>query len=230
MLIPVLAVFISCSARIDGEFREGGSVELTLNTALLPRMVSLIQSIHDFMGETPGGPILDSSSISQSLSAQPGVKAVSLKNSGPSAMDGTISVSKVDDFLAAEDSKTRFVTYTEGREPGTSSIVIALDKSSAPEVISRLSPEAEEYLSALMAPVILGETSTRHEYLTLISLVYGRPMADEIAGSRLKVSIEFPRTVAAVKGGSSSGKLAEFDVPIVDILVLEQPLRYEVSW
>jgi hypothetical protein len=88
----------------------------------------------------------------------------------------------------------------------------------------------EEYLSALMAPVVLGEYMSSGEYLSLISMVYGRPLADEIAEARIKASIEFPRPVTSVSGGSSSGKRAEFDIPLLDILVLERPLRYEVYW
>ena len=230
LILPLFLAFFSCSARIDGEFREGGAVDVTLKTSLEPRMIALILSLRGFMGESANDPILDSQSMSKSMGEQPGVRAVSLKNTSSSAMEGTISISKVDDFLAAAGSKTRLITYTEGREAGSSSIVIALDKESAPEIISRLSPEAEEYLGALMAPVILGESSTKQEYLFLLSMVYGRPLADEISGSRLKVGIEFPRAVKAVRGGIASGRRAEFDVPIIDILVLEQPLRYEVNW
>ena len=193
-------------------------------------MVSLIRTLRGFMGENDNEPILDGSSIGQSMAVSPGVQAVSFRNTSPSALDGVISISKVDDFLTVGGSKTRLVTYTEGKQAGTSSIIIALDRDSAPEIIARLSPEAEEYLSALMAPAVLGETITRREYLSLISAVYGRPLADEIASARLKVSIEFPRPLTAIRGGNASGNRAEFDVPIVDILVLEQPLRYELSW
>ena len=128
------------------------------------------------------------------------------------------------------NTKGRFITYSEGREPGTSSIVIVLDKVSAPELISRLSPEVEDYLSALMAPVVTGEICTRQEYLDLTASVYGRPLANEINAARIRAFIEFPRPITAVKGGTAAGKRAEFEVPLVDILVLELPLRYEVNW
>ena len=230
MLLPLFLTFFSCTAGIEGEFKEGGEVNLTLKTALGPRMIALIRSLRGFMGEDGNEPILDGLAISQSIAASPGARAVRLVNTGPSALDGIISISKVDDFLSAGASKTRFISYTEGREAGTSSVVILIDRNSAPEIISRLSSEVEEYLSALMAPVVLGETSTRREYLQLITSVYGRPLADEIAAARLKASIEFPRPVKTAAGGNIVGRKVEFDVPIVDILVLEKPLRYELSW
>jgi len=63
-----------------------------------------------------------------------------------------------------------------------------------------------------------------------LALVYGRPLADEIAAARIWAIIEFPRPLVSVKGGSSAGNRAEFNISLADLLVLEQPLRYEVIW
>ena len=230
LLFPLLFICFSCSASINGELKEGGEVDLFLKTALQPRMISLIQSLRNFMGEADDAPILDGRSISLSIAASAGVRAVSLANTSPTALTGTISISKDDEFLTSGGGAARLATYTEGQASGTSSLVIFLDKASAPEIISRLSEEVEEYLSALMAPAVIGENSTKEEYLRLISMVYGRALADEISAARLKVTIDFPRTITSIQGGTTSGRRAEFDVPILDILVLEQPLRYEVLW
>jgi hypothetical protein len=162
------------------------------------------------------------------MASAPGTGSVLLKNTGPSALEGNITIANVSNFLFSRGDDSRFITYSEGQE--RSSIVISLDRNSAPDLISRLSPEVEEYLSALMAPVVLGEKSTRQEYLDLVSMVYGRPLANEIAAARIRTFIEFPRQVREVKGGLFSGRRAEFDVSLLDILVLETPLRYEVSW
>jgi hypothetical protein len=229
-LIPLLALFFSCSARIDGVVREGGGAELSLKMSLEPRTTALIRSLQGFMGEATGAAILDGAAIGRSMAAAPGIRSISLINTGPAALEGTISISNVGDFLSAGAGQAKFITYTEGRSAGASSITIVLNRISAPALISRLSPEAGEYLEALMAPVVLGESSTRQEYLGLVSLVYGRALADEIAAARIRASIEFPRPLAAVRGGIASGRFAEFDIPLVDLLVLEQPLTYEISW
>ena len=230
--LSLLALFFSCSARIDGVVREGGAAELKLQTAMEPRTSALIRSFRGFMGEASDAPVLDGRAISLSMAAAPGVRSVSLVNTGPEAMDGVISISNVGDFLASgvaiNDAGTRFITFTEGLQ--ASSIVISLDRNSAPELIARLSPEVEEYLMALMAPAVIGEPDTRPEYIALISAVYGRPLANEISEAKIRASIEFPRSIKTIRGGTSIGRRAEFEVPLLDILVLEQTLRYEVSW
>ena len=230
ILFLLLLAFSSCAARIDGELREGGAAELKLTSSLQPRMIGLIRSLRGFLGDSGDTSVLDGASISRSLALSPGIHSVALKNTDSSSLEGTISVSKIGDFLQSGGSKSRFITYTEGGEAGASSIVVYMDRDSVPGIISQLSSEAEEYLSALMAPAVLGDTSTKQEYLEIVRAVYGRPLADEIAASRIKAYIDFPRTVTMVHGGVASGKRAEFDISVLDILVLEQPLSYEVKW
>jgi hypothetical protein len=227
-LIPLLALFFSCAARIDGVVKKGGAAEITLKTSLEPRTIGLIRSIRGFMGDAAAAPILDGPAMSRSMSAAPGIRAVSLRNTGPSALEGSITISRLEDFLVSGAAKEKFITFTEN--PASSSIVITIDKNNAPEIISSLSPEVEEYLSALLAPAVLGEDSSRQEYLDLVTAVYGRAQAAEIAAARIQAVIEFPGPVATVLGGKASGRQAEFDIPLTDLLVLEHPLRYEVYW
>ena len=228
--VLLMAVFSSCSTMIDGTVREGGAAEIDIDTSLKPRTVAVINSIRSFLGGAAGTPIMDGAAISQSIAAAPGVLTVSLTNSSPTAMDGSFSISNVGDFLAIGDAQGQFITFTEGQGAGTSSIIVNVDRYSAPALIARLSPELEGYLSALMAPVILGERMTRQAYLNLIAMVYGRALADEIAAARVRASIQFPRPLTAVHGGTAAGNRADFDIPLVDLLVMEHPLRYEVSW
>jgi len=228
LTVILLFFSFSCSTRIDGSVREGGAAELKLQTALEPRTSALIRSLRGFMGEANDTPVLDAQAINRSMAAAPGVRSISLINTSSEAMNGGISISNVGDFLASSGTGGRFITFTEGRE--TSSIVVSLDRASAPELIARLSPEIEDYLNALMAPVVLGEPNTRLEYIALISAVYGRPLANEISEAKIRASVEFPRPVKTIRGGNAAGRQAEFEIPVLDILVLEQPLRYEVSW
>ena len=225
-----LLIFVSCSARIDGVVLEGGAAEFRFSTALKPRTTAIIRSLQAFTGAPANAPLLDGTAIAQSMADAPGLSSISIRNTAPAALEGTVSVSNIGDFLAETGAEGRFITFTEGRTPGSSSIIITLDRYSAPAIISRLSPEVVQYLSALMAPAALGEASTRQEYLNLLAMVYGRQMADEVAAGRIVASIEFPRPVTEVRGGHPVGRRAEFSIPLLDILVLEQPLRYEVRW
>jgi hypothetical protein len=64
----------------------------------------------------------------------------------------------------------------------------------------------------------------------MVSTVYGKGIADEIAQSAIRASIEFPGPVQSVRGGTFSGSRADFTIPLLDMLVLETPLSYEAVW
>ena len=228
LFLLFLTFFSSCSARIDGTFREGGAADITIQTSLEPSTLTLIRSLQNFMGDDNDTPVLDAQSISQSMAMLPGVRAVSLRNTDPSTLDGSISISNVEDFLAVEGAESRFISYTQA--PGASSIVIILNSNTAPLLISRLSGEIVEHLSAFFAPVVTGDSSTRQEYLDLVSSIYGRPLAEEISAARILARIEFPRPIIGVQGGTFTARRAEFNIPLLDLLVLEHPLRYEDRW
>jgi hypothetical protein len=220
----------SCSARISGTLMENGAADIELETGLEPRMSALIRSFQALAGDKGGaGLILDGKAIGRSMEKAPGIARVSLSNTGPAALKGEIGVSRAGDFLSAGEKK--FIDFT-GISPGNPGghLVVYLDLDTAPDVIALLSADAVDYLSALMAPAATGEALTRRAYLDLVTSFYGKPIADEISAARIRAVFEFPGVITAIQGGTASGRRAEFDVPLVDLLVLDRALRYEVSW
>jgi hypothetical protein len=215
----------SCAARIDGSFAEDSSAALTVVVSLEPRMTALIRSLAAVGGQT--GPVLDGSAITQSMSGAPGVAHVSLRNTTPSAVEGQVRISRIGEFLAAADG-SGFITFEQGRAGGR--CVITINRENGPVILELLSAEIADYLNALMAPLATGEEISRPEYLELIAVVYNRAISDEIAGSRFRAFIEFPGVITSVTGGTFSGRRAIFDIPLLDLLVLETPLNYEVRW
>ncbi|MDR2159538.1 MAG: hypothetical protein LBP23_05680 [Treponema sp.] len=231
-LIFIFFIFSSCNARIQGVLDTGGGGEFTVSTALEPRMSTLIRSLSKAGGgrPSPDAPVLDGAAIARSMEQAPGMAAVSLRNTGPAAIDGLVTISRLGDFLAPAGGSGFISLEQPGPEGRGGRLSINLHRESGPEMLALLSPEVSDYLSALMAPLSTGEVLTRAEYLDLVASVYGRAVADEIAGGRIRVSVDFPGPVGGIRGGTFSGKRAEFDLSLPDLLVLEQPLNYEVVW
>jgi hypothetical protein len=223
----LLALFASCSASIAGRLEQDSSGSLTLKAALEPKTAAAIRSLIALQGKT-SAPVLDSQAINRSLRAAPGVKSASFKNTASDAVEGTVAISGIGGFLALNRQGSRFVTY----EPSGSGsrLGINLDRESAPEIIGLVSRDAVDYLSVLMAPAVTGEKLSKAEYTELVRSVYGGGIADEIATARISVSVVLPAPVKSIKGGTASSREARFNAALLDILVLEQPLNYEIVW
>ena len=222
-------LFTSCASQINGTLQSDGRADLLVSASLEPNITRLIRTFATMASGNvqPDAPLLDGLAISASLTAAPGVASASLVNTTPTSIAGPVVISRLSDFLS-QDRASGFITFEQGPQGGR--CVIRLSRETGPEILALISPEIGEYLQALMAPIATGEVMTRTEYLLLISLVFGRAIADEMTNAHIRASLEFPGQIQNVHGGTFSGRRAEFAVPLLDILVIETPLRYEVTW
>jgi hypothetical protein len=241
-LLPLAFVlfFSSCTARINGSLSGDGQADLQIYAALEPRMTMLLSGLAAASGAMqPGAPLLDGPAIAASMAASPGVASVSFQNTSPVSIEGPIAISKVGDFLApgmvAGKTQTFISFFLNPPAAGSATASggrcsINLSRDTGPEVLALISPDVGAYLAALMAPLATGEALRKRDYIALVASVYGKGIADEISQASIRASIEFPGTVLSARGGTFSGRRAEFTIPLVDVLVLETPLRYEVIW
>jgi hypothetical protein len=216
----------SCAARINGPLAADGSAALAVNVSLEPRMAALITRLSAAGGQR-GANVLDGPAIARSMSNAPGIASVSFANTASAAIEGPLRISAIGDFLAV-GSRGGFITFEQAGQGGR--CVISINRETGPQILGLLSSEITGYLEAIMAPLATGEKLSKAGYLEEVGMIYGKAVSDEIAGSRIRASIDFPGQVANVKGGTFSGKRAEFNVPLLDLLVLETPLSYEVVW
>jgi hypothetical protein len=229
--------FSGCSARVNGTLNEGGAAELSVRSSMEKRISAFMRSLSGFSGARTDSPIPDAGLIALSLAGAPGIEKASFRNTSPEAFEGTIKVSRIDEFLAVSGEKGRgFITLEESRSGGRPSgrLSLNLDFESAVEILPLFSEEVRDYLTVILAPVALGEKQSKADYLKDVAFFFGKAdgpvIAAEIAAARIALSVDFPGPVSAAEGGTFSGRRAEFSVPLLDLLVLDAPLRYEVRW
>jgi len=236
-VVALLLLCASCAAQINGSLKGDGQADLQIRAALEPRMTALIGGLAAATGAAqPGAAILDGPAIAASMSSAPGVASVSFKNTAPAAIEGPVKIARIGDFLApgmaasttVSAKKASFINFEQNAPGGKCTVNLSLD--SGPEILTLISPEISDYLSALMAPLATGEPLTKTEYLVLVGSLYGRGIADEISKAAIRASIDFPGPIQNAQGGTFSGNRANFVIPLLDILVLETPLSYEVIW
>lgn len=225
-----LVLLASCAARINGTLHNDGKADIHIYAALEPRISSLIGSLAAGFGQAqPGMIILNGSAIAVSMSAAPGIESVAFGNPSPTAIEGPVKVAHIGDFLASNKT-SGFIDFAPPSAGSSGRISIRIDRESGPRILELISPEVSDYLIALMAPLATGETLSKAEYLMLISSVYNKGISDEIAKAAISAAIEFPGQVLSAKGGAFAQRKAEFSIPLLDLLVLETPLLYEVTW
>jgi hypothetical protein len=230
VILPVFLAFFlsfSCTAKIDGSITANGTAVLTINMSLGQRITALIRRTLSAAGGQEPEQILDGASITRSMSQAPGIDSVTLKNTSQTMVEGQIRISQINTFLAAADGKS-FITFEQTRSGGRCEF--SINQENGPLMLEHLSSEISDYLNVILAPVATGDQVSKAEYLELVESFYNKQISDEIAASKINVSIEFPGVITGVKGGTFTGRKANFDIPLIDLLVLDSPLTYEVNW
>jgi hypothetical protein len=175
--------------------------------------------------------IFDAALMNREFAKVPGIASVSLKNTTADSVEGPLVISRVDRFLNGFSSAGKPLSFVDWKQSATGgSLAIRIDSGTGPGLLKLAPPFIAVYLTALMAPIATGESLGRDEYLLLASSVYGKGIADEIRGSALSFSIDFPGPVSGIAGGTFKGSRAEFKIPLLDLLVLDKPLVYDVRW
>jgi len=226
----LLPAFLSCASQISGSLMGEGQADLAIQAELKPNTSALIGRFAMLSGTAkPGDPLLNGPSLAASMSKALGVAAVSFTNKTPASIEGPVKISRISDFLSSNKA-SGFISYEQKNSAGEGHCTVNISLASGPQILGLISPEIGMYLNALMAPIATGEVLTKAEYLTSIGSIYGKNIADEISSSSIRASVNFPGVIQSVKGGTFSGRKADFEVPLLDILVLEKPLSYEVIW
>jgi len=230
LVVTLLLAFSSCASRINGTLMGDGQADLGINAEMKPNMSALIGRFAALSGTAkPGAPILDGPSLAASMSRAPGIASASFANKTPSSIEGPVKISRINDFLSTGKAGG-FISFEQKNSAGEGYCAVNFNLASGPWILSLISPEFSMYLNALMAPIATGEAMTKAEYLALVGSVYGKGIADEISSSSIRASVNFPGAIQRIKGGTFTGSKADFEVPLLDILVLETPLSYEVAW
>jgi hypothetical protein len=219
----------SCGAAISGTLERGGAGNFEVSTAFTPAFTAKMQDFRAFsQGAGPSVPLIDAAEIARSLSAAPGVGRVSLRNNGPASLEGPVRIARLADFLAPS-GREGFISFTEN-PAGGGQAAITLSRETVPAMLSLISPDLTYYLNFIFAPIVTGEQISKDEYLTQLSLFHNPAVAQEVSRSEIRISVTFPGPLLSVQGGSFSGGTAEFVIPLLDLLVLTQPLSYRALW
>jgi hypothetical protein len=231
--LVLLLSAVSCSARLDGEIHSDGRMEFTLKSTLLPNMSRLLKSF----SANSGGQIFDAAMINRNFASMPGIESSALRSVGQDGLEGRIVVASMTGLLehssetfASKNAGKKFSAIVWKHSPSGGTLTLNINMDTGQELLLLISPDMVDYLSALMAPIATGEVTGRDAYLELVASVYGKALADEILKAAFLLKLDFPGPVEGVRGGTGKGSRAEFTIPLIDLLVLDRPLHYEVRW
>jgi hypothetical protein len=216
----------ACNARVEANIQSSGSADFSVNASVIDALKTV------FAGA------LDVGEINKTLAALPAVDSAVFKAGKAGSVNGKGQLGSVSGFLAppasaspAQVEAMRCISYTKGSKAGTSRLAIKLNRTTSPLLVSLLSKKSQSYLSMLAPPVLMGTTLSEKDYLAQLKVFgYSQAMLDQLKAAVITVTLSFPRKVSGIKGGTAKGKTALFTLPVLDLMLLEKPIEWDVQW
>lgn len=235
----VISVFASlltgCSARMDITLMADGAAHSVVDVAFQEHFMRVLANLSGMSDEV----ILDPEAINRALAQAPGIVSSSLGTVSGSQLQGDVRAHDFNALFAQTGSERlrglEAPASVEWREAKSGvkragSVTFSLDRHNAPIFVSTLSPDIVDYLTALMAPLASGEEMDKSEYLDSVEALYGPGVAQEIREGRMILTLAVPGKISKASKGSYSGNKLIWELPLLDILVLESPLSLQFEW
>jgi hypothetical protein len=179
------------------------------------------------LGFNVGDVIFDLDQLRRSTEAFPGVLLKDGEVVEPDLLRFTFSFDDLDAALPPDSSgHPQLFSYSRRGSRGT--FTIHLDRESYAPIRS-LIPGSENPLYDALGPQ-LEEPYTAEEYREVLAFMIGEEAPGWLDGSALALIVEVPGRVVSQKGGRRIPGGVEFEVPLLDVLLLREPLVYSVEF
>jgi hypothetical protein len=239
-IVLAAGVFFGCETDITGSIENSGRAVLNVDSVFMKNTSTLIKKLIFTSDETVDIPIIDANELNKSFTSG-GIEKAAFKNvaGNTAALSGEITISKIDGLIKDRGLSLPLVKFEKKSGASGGSVTFYIDRENGPGVLEAISPELVGYLQLLMAPIAEGietDITDKKNYLENITMVWGAPVAKEINSSYITLNLKFPQAVTTIRGsfgksvGKADGNKAVIKIPLIDLLVLEAPVFYEIIW
>lgn len=238
--LTVLFALTGCGGRLGITARSDGKADLSVVMDTGKAASAMISSIMASL--YPSGPTAADSGSAGVFTPE---RAQALEKSLAGGDAETLSAKALSSSVLSLDATVRdAASQTSASRTGVRfasvvsvekhSLTLNLSPATMRALYASMDLQTRSYVDLFMAPVFTGEPMSGGEYTALIASVYGKDLAQEIADARMEITLSAPRGEKAASCSNAdaklSGRSARFSIPLLDLLVLEEPQAYRITW
>lgn len=208
---------------VDGS----GSVEFKIE--LQSFFIEVMVDLADFAGENEAladGKLFDLEKIKEDFSKKPNVQLKSLSSPSPEILEGAFSFQEVEEVFKGEAGLTEAGIISFNRQGEEKTFSFHLDRNNFAQV-SRFLTFLDNPFFQMFSPEE-NEGTTEEEYLEMIEFALGEEGPPAIKESHIELQIYVKGKIISQTGGKLLGNSVLFKIPLIRVLMLDEPLDYTV--
>ncbi len=226
-LLAITVILTGCTVTQQLSFRANSDNHASFDFSAEDFFIAVLEDFSDFIPSSEEQPLMDKAieDFKISLMRSPTTNHVELKKTGENAWSGS---------LGFDDLKRLLSDLGAGANQSLLSL-------NANTLTFRLSMENYEQL----VPVIpfladpnfeafgpmYNQGLSEADYLEMISFMLGDEGVPAIESSTITVKVETPEPIKSFNGGTKTAERSyEFSFPLIDFLLLAEPITFSVGW
>jgi len=222
--------FSSCTVEENIHIRTDDSGYSTFEVKLQPFFLEVVKDYSTYLPEEDAEfSRVDGDKLRESLNEYPYLSDVVVNQYSDTHITGSFTFVNAENIMktAEEEDELDVFTYTKDGDQQRVDIYIDINNYSQ---LKTIAPILEDPAFSTFGPEE-NEDVTEEEYLEMISFMLGEEGPGAIDSSDIRISIEADRPIISQEGGTYvDDYTVMFKAPLIDFLLLHEPLVYSVVW
>ena len=226
VLILVLA---GCAIKQEASLAVDGSGSVSFRFDMEDFFIETLVEMATLEGDNRGleeGEVFDLVKIREEFAKKPEITLTGLSSPSPDVLEGSFTFPDVEEVFQSEAELTRAGVISYTREGGSSTIRLHLDRENFGQIASFL-PMHDNPFFEMFNPKE-NEDTTEAEYLEMMEFVFGKGGPPGILASVVELKVNVDGKIVSQSGGRVSGRSVVFHIPLIRVLLLDQPLDYAI--
>ena len=227
LVLAALWAFGACAVTQELTVRDDRSGETEITVDISPDLVARIQEMAALTGaELPEDGIVNLDGIRRSLSARPGVTVIRIELPEAHRVQVEFAFADAPAIFPSASLlwEAGIVTFEDVEEGTRVRLYLDLDNY---KHLSEIFPLLDDPVVRAMGPEENTEI-TSEDYLTMMGFVLGPSGPDAIADSLITIELTVEGELVSQSGGRVEDGVAIFEVPLLDLLLLHEPIDLQV--
>ena len=231
-LLAALAAILplaSCAANMTLALNADGSGTLGVDARVPEAAAARLRSYASAGSGAPSSaPLFDTAAV-RKQALDRGLVTISADTPSPDRFRGSFSLRSLS-AVAADPGLAKAKVLTVGTSGGVTTLAFSLSRGNA-AALPTLFPGLDPYiLEALSPPALDPYPVTSSEYREMLSALLGESALRELEAAEIRLQVRTPGSIIRHAGGTVTSGTFTVVLRLLDLLVLEKPIEFSVSW
>lgn len=221
----------SCSIKNDVVMQSDGSGSIEIHYRLEPFLIEFIKEMGGLVTETSEleeGTLFNLEKIRADVGKNPTLEVQSMETPKPEILKGKITFKSIEEVVRFDQDIANVGAVSYSESDGDKTVSLYVDREIFEQVM--LYAEILQNPMVEMFGPLANEGVTEEEYIEMMSYALGEEGGTYIKDSYIEVTVTIDGELVDQKGGTTDGNVVIYKIPIIQVLLLKDPLDYSITF